>query len=76
MNGNYCKDAVLRAVKLNSFLESEGWVTVSDVASYLKCSRPCAKKWLDAVSFVLLVTEQVKYTGRRGRPATEYKLIQ
>ena len=69
MNGNYCKDAVLRAVKLNSFLESRRWVTVNGVAERLKCSVPCARKWLDAASLVLPMTQQIKHTGARGQPA-------
>jgi hypothetical protein len=75
MNGSYCKDAVLRAVKLHEFLRTRDVVTVKQTAKHLECTGPCARKWLNAASLVLPITERILDNDTVGRPAIGYELL-
>jgi hypothetical protein len=71
---NY-RDAVGRALLLHQWFLRGEWHTANETAEYLGVTRPCAKRWIDAASIHLLITERTRPTDNTGPNPIEYKLI-
>jgi hypothetical protein len=72
MNGKYCKDAVVKAIKLHKFIIEGNEFMVKDITILLGCSWHCAKKWIDAASLCWPISEE-RLDYKPGRP-TIYRL--